>query len=174
MTYDSAEDTRQHIAQVALYMGVLGGELYKRACEHDASKLEEPEKSAFDEVTPLLRGLTYGSEEYRDCTKMLGDALAHHYKHNRHHPEHFPEDLIRGMNLVDLVEMLCDWKASTLRHADGDIRRSIEINQERFGYSDELKQIFLNTLEVLEGSHSPGRGEEFAKASLGGDTAGGS
>lgn len=26
----------------------------------------------------------------------------------------------------------------------------IEFNQGRFGYSDDLKQIFLNTLEILE------------------------
>jgi hypothetical protein len=52
--------------------------------------------------------------------------------------------------------MLCDWKAATLRHDDGDIRRSIEINQERFGYSDELKQILINTLPLIEGPQSPG------------------
>jgi hypothetical protein len=42
--------------------------------------------------------------------------------------------------------MLCDWRAAALRHADGDIWKSIEINQKRFGYSDELKEIFKNTL----------------------------
>lgn len=57
---------------------------------------------------------------------------------------------IRGMNLISLLEMLCDWKAATLRHNDGDIRKSIEINQRRFGYSDELKQILLNTLGVID------------------------
>lgn len=53
------------------------------------------------------------------------------------------------MSKIDLLEMLCDWKAATLRHNDGDIRKSVEINQERFGYSDELKQILLNTLDLL-------------------------
>jgi len=61
-----------------------------------------------------------------------------------------PEKGILGMSLLDLVEMLCDWKAATLRHNDGDIRKSIEINQKRFGYSDELKAIFLNTLPLIE------------------------
>ena len=51
---------------------------------------------------------------------------------------------------LDILEMLCDWKAATLRHKDGDIRKSIEINQKRFGYSDELKRIFLNTLSIIE------------------------
>ena len=49
-----------------------------------------------------------------------------------------------------LLEMLCDWIAATKRHNNGDIRKSIEINQKRFGYSDELKQILFNTLPLLE------------------------
>lgn len=52
---------------------------------------------------------------------------------------------INGMTLVDLVEMIADWKASTERHLTGDLRRSLEINQERFGMSDELVQILANT-----------------------------
>jgi hypothetical protein len=54
------------------------------------------------------------------------------------------------MNLVDLLEMVCDWKAATLRHANGDIEKSLEINQKRFGYSDELKAILRNTVKLLE------------------------
>jgi hypothetical protein len=61
-----------------------------------------------------------------------------------------PRGSIEGMGLHQLIEMLCDWKAATLRHNDGCIRRSIEHNQGRFGYSDELKQILLNTLPLLE------------------------
>lgn len=53
------------------------------------------------------------------------------------------------MTLIDLLEMLCDWKASSERHTDGDIYRSIEINQSRFGYSDELKTILKNTIDYL-------------------------
>ena len=51
--------------------------------------------------------------------------------------------------MLDLIEMLCDWKASSERHNTGDIEKSIEMNQERFGYSDELKSIFKNTIKLL-------------------------
>lgn len=60
-----------------------------------------------------------------------------------------PELGIRGMSLLDIIEMLCDWKAATMRHADGDLAKSIEINQKRFGYSDELKVILQNTAREL-------------------------
>jgi hypothetical protein len=116
---------------------------------NDASKLKSPEKEIFDEFTPKLRTSTYGSEEYKGYLQAMGEALKHHYAHNSHHPEHRPNG-IKGMSLVDLLEMLCDWKAATLRHANGDIRRSIEQNQQRFGYSDELKSILLNTLPLIE------------------------
>jgi predicted NAD-dependent protein-ADP-ribosyltransferase YbiA (DUF1768 family) len=44
---------------------------------------------------------------------------------------------------------VCDWKSATRRHNNGNIHISIEMNQKRFGYSDELKQILLNTVELL-------------------------
>ena len=53
------------------------------------------------------------------------------------------------MNLLDIIEMLCDWKAATKRHNNGNIIKSIEQNQKRFRYSNELKQIFLNTIYFL-------------------------
>jgi hypothetical protein len=37
-----------------------------------------------------------------------------------------------------------------LRHETGCIYKSIEINQKRFGYSDELKQIFINTANYIQ------------------------
>ena len=73
-------------------------------------------------------------------------ALDSHYADNPHHPEHY-DNGIKDMDLVDLIEMICDWKSATLRHNDGDIYKSIELNQKRFGYSDELKQIFKNTVD---------------------------
>ncbi len=53
------------------------------------------------------------------------------------------------MSLVDLVEMLADWRAATERHDDGDMARSLKIQKERFGISDQLAQILENTVEEL-------------------------
>jgi uncharacterized LabA/DUF88 family protein len=53
------------------------------------------------------------------------------------------------MNLVDLIEMICDWKAATERTKDGNIYKSIEINSERFKMSEQLKNIFNNTLKMM-------------------------
>ena len=76
-------------------------------------------------------------------------ALNHHYAANRHHPEHFSKG-IDDMTLVDIVEMLCDWKAASLRQNDGNLLKSIEINAQRFGYDDQLKRIFINTARLFD------------------------
>jgi hypothetical protein len=124
----------------------------------DSSKLEEPEKAAFDEFTPKLAATTYGSPEYQENLDGLGEALKHHYANNAHHPEH-TENGIHDMTLVDIVEMLCDWQAATERHADGDIMKSIDINQKRFGFSDDLRDIFRNTATLLVEKGGRGRVE---------------
>jgi hypothetical protein len=153
--YDSRPDTYEHISRVRLLMFKAVFELLERAHVHDASKLVEPELGMFDRYTPKLKETEYGSAEYQGYLESMQLGLKHHYLMNRHHPEFFGEEGIHGMNLLDLVEMLCDWMAATERTKDGDIRRSIEMNRERFGYGDEIAGLLLNTLEVLGADGSP-------------------
>jgi hypothetical protein len=141
---DSTLATLKHSRRVDELLLQLIAEISDRVTKHDASKLEPPEKELFDEYSPKLRDTTYGSEEYKTYLAEMGKALKHHYANNRHHPEHF-ENGVDGMTLVDLVEMLADWKAATERHTDGDLARSLEIQQERFGLSPQLVSILRNT-----------------------------
>jgi hypothetical protein len=54
-----------------------------------------------------------------------------------------------GMNLIDLMEMICDWKAASERHADGHIHRSLKIKPGAVWISEQLAQILENTVEFL-------------------------
>lgn len=148
MSYDSRLDTHEHISKVRSYLAEVIYDLMGRSYRHDASKLVDPERSMFDEFTPKLRELTYGSPEYKTCLEEMGEALQHHYAHNDHHPEHH-EHGVADMNLLQLVEMLADWKAATLRHEDGNLGLSIVHNQKRFGMSDELTRLLHDTAEYL-------------------------
>lgn len=143
--YDSTSDTLNHMSLVCKLLGEVIRSLQFRQITHDSTKLDAPEKPIFDEYTPKLQQTTFGSQEYTQNLHEMQVALDHHYKFNAHHPEHFGNGIF-GMTLVDLIEMICDWKAASMRHADGDIHRSIDINQKRFGYSDELKLILFNTV----------------------------
>lgn len=149
MSYDSKKSTLEHINNVDANLQIMIQQLIVRSANHDQSKLLNPEKPIFDLVTDKLKHSTYGSDEYKERLKEMKPALDHHYANNRHHPEHF-ENGIDGMNLIDLIEMFCDWKAATLRHADGDIIKSIEINAKRFNISPQLKQILQNTVSLLD------------------------
>ncbi|GGN64316.1 DUF5662 family protein [Oceanobacillus indicireducens] len=143
------KDTINHINEVRRCLSRVIVELEERGRVHDKSKLESPEIEIFTEYTPKLASSTYGSTEYHENLKGMQKALKHHYENNSHHPEHYKNG-IQGMNLLDIIEMFCDWKAATLRHVDGDIRKSIEINQKRFNYSDELKEIFKNSVAIFD------------------------
>lgn len=147
---DQRFKTMRHIEAVRNHINLCIRELMVRAEQHDQSKLEDPEKSSFDEYTPKLRGSTYGSPEYKTFLADIKPALDHHYAHNRHHPEHHKNG-IKDMNLIDVLEMLCDWKSSSMRHNDGNILKSIEINQSRFGYSEDLRLILENTVKWIDG-----------------------
>lgn len=144
MTYDSRPDTFKHSLRVGELMAQAITELVERSVSHDLLKTEPPEVDVFDEYTPKLRTSTYGSDEYKSYLEGMGEGLAHHYAHNRHHPEHF-DDGVNGMTLVDLIEMLADWKAATERHDDGSLVRSLNIQRNRFGISDQLSEILSNT-----------------------------
>lgn len=154
--YDSRPETREHINRVRFFIARARQNLTERSARHDASKLVEPEVSAFDIATPKLAGLEYGSDEYKESLRNLGPALQHHFAHNDHHPEHFLNG-VRGMSLMALIEMLCDWRAAServkQRTDDPEKVKSFEAglryNQERFGYSDELAEILLNTASEL-------------------------
>lgn len=147
--YDSITDTQAHIRRVSILISQFAIELLKRANNHDDSKLIEPEKGYFDRETPKLKALTYGTDEYKESLKALGVALQHHYKENSHHPEHYI-DGVNGMDLLDIVEMLLDWKAASERHSDGNIYKSLDINKGRFGLSEQLYTIFKNSIDRVD------------------------
>lgn len=148
MTYDSTQDTLDHIGKVADNLRQMAIALQQRGYSHDASKLQEPEKSGYDVLTLKLANLTYGSPEYRAALDEAKPVIAHHYANNTHHPEHY-ENGIAGMSLLDVVEMLCDWKAASERTKQGSIAQSLDVNRARFGIDDQLFSIICNTVSEL-------------------------
>lgn len=145
---DSTEDTLEHIRKVQKRIDECRNNLTVRAAHHDASKLREPEKAGFDRITEQLSGLAYGGDEYKAALAEAKPTLDHHYAHNTHHPEHY-EQGIAGMSLLDIIEMLADWKAASERVRAGSIAQSLPINKERFGIDSQLAAILENTVKEL-------------------------
>ena len=89
----------------------------------------------------------FGTNGYINAKIQIDAAVQHHYSMNRHHPEHY-EDGIEGMDLADLVEMVCDWKAATLNHKNspGNMDRSLNYAIEKYKISPQLAKILYNTI----------------------------
>ncbi len=146
--YDSTADTQDHIGRVQVRIQEIVHRLTIRAVHHDLSKLAEPEKSLLDKLGTQTNLPPYGSTEERARFDALAEFRKYHYATNDHHPEHTDQGF-RGMSLLSLIEMLCDWDAAGARHVSGDIQHSLEFNQKRFDISDELFAILENTVREL-------------------------
>jgi hypothetical protein len=141
------KDLVQHKQWVAENMQIAANDLFRRAAVHDNSKFSPEEFELYDQLFPELQKYTYGSPELKAVYTQLGPALTHHLKVNRHHPEYY-ENGINEMNLIDVLEMVCDWMAASKRSQTG-IDRGLEINKERYGISDQLFEIIKNTVAML-------------------------
>jgi hypothetical protein len=148
MSYDSTADTLDHIGNVQSRIHECTNNLIVRAERHDASKLMEPEKSGYDQLTIALKDVEYGSDAYRAALADAKPVIEHHYAVNSHHPEHY-ENGIAGMSLLDVIEMLCDWKAASERTKQGSIAQSLGHNRMRFQIDDQLAAILENTVKEL-------------------------
>jgi Family of unknown function (DUF5662) len=147
MPSDFIKDLVQHKQWVAENMQTAATELFQRATIHDNSKFSPEEFELYDRLFPELQKYAYGTSELKAVYTQLGPALNHHLKVNQHHPE-YHENGINGMNLIDLIEMVCDWMAASKRSKTG-IERGLEINKERYGIGDQLFEIVKNTVAML-------------------------
>lgn len=150
-------DTRKHQQWVAERMIAVAKKLLDRAVIHDASKFSDIEKNAYIEPVWELntREVPYGSEEYKALTKQMGAGWEHHKANNSHHPENveitlpeFAHDPFSGMDLLDLIEMLCDWCAAARRRGNSPWLPLDNFEKEK-GLSHQLRCILQNTLGVL-------------------------
>jgi hypothetical protein len=144
----SRADTEDHIRKVQAALDEVTARLTVRAVYHDASKLQEPELSGYAQLHADLAEIRYGTPEYRAALDEAKETIAHHYAHNTHHPEHWPNG-IADMSLLDVIEMFCDWYAAGQRTKQGSLKQSLEVNRTRFGADPTLAQIFENTRKEL-------------------------
>lgn len=163
--YDSRADTLQHIHHVRDTIEVFVAEMLRRGRVHDASKFDPAEKWAFDHAIPALRGVPYGSPAFQEVVAQVQPGLDHHYARNSHHPEHYGAAGVAGMDLFDVVEMLCDWIAAARRHPSDGVK--LAHNVEQFAITPQLAAILANTL-----ARWPAPRDAHPDAPIGEDTGG--
>ena len=145
--YDCTAEVKEHISLVQFWAAHFGRILADRALVHDASKLNNPvEKQMFDTWTPELKTREAGTPEYQEALAQMGVGLQMHYQANSHHPEHY-KDGVDGMNLYDVVEMVCDWMVVCEKKG---VPVDMGYLQTRFKISPQLRAIIENTFMEVD------------------------
>ena len=135
--------TLEHIKRVKSKMEFFASVLAARGANHDNSKLTEPEYSGWLAMDREPR-YPYGSKKYYDKMHRYKEVLEHHYSVNSHHPEHFKDPSLQ-MDLVDLIEMLCDWFSYSDNISWLEGYNAINSQCARFGLNDTIRHLLLNT-----------------------------
>ncbi|MCP3961367.1 MAG: hypothetical protein GY719_26260 [bacterium] len=135
----SAQDTAnligshlRHWAFVRLGLLKIRQDLERRGEEHDLSKLNpDDELAGFSRINATAREHPYGSDEYKAALAAEQPTIASHYGANSHHPEHHRTPAEMGW--LDLVEMVCDWKAAQMAYGRQSWSKSMQVNRGRWG-----------------------------------------
>ena len=118
--------TNEHISRVRVCLLLLAPqvdfaeELIARSEVHDASKFGDEERIPYIWLTEFHRCRRSGTS-FRYPPGMqfqVDEAIAHHMRSNRHHPEFHADP--NDMTMVDLTEMVCDWTAMALEFGQED------------------------------------------------------
>lgn len=148
MSYKTTLDLENHLQLIRANILCVISLLAQRGIEHDKSKFSSIELESYIDVKDKLSEVAFGSVEYDAIKVSIQPAIDHHYIHNRHHPEHFNNG-VNDMNIIDLIEMFCDWLAANKRNSQNNPHDSIEICGEKYQIPNMLKQIFHNSVELF-------------------------
>ena len=119
-------------------------ELADRAEKHDDDKFETEVFDSFYNALDKFINTKFGERNWELAMDEIGDSLFKHYSASPHHAQHY-ENGINGTNLLDLIEMMVDWKSASNSYGDSSFEESLRVQKKRFGIDDQLYGILTNT-----------------------------
>lgn len=126
-------------------------ELSLRAINHDQSKFSEPELTPYVWLTwrshCIINNIPFDLPTGMD--QKIRDAVFHHVSNNRHHPEwHLDPD---SMTEVDLIEMICDWKAVGQEFGEKNLAGYAErVLGRRFNFSQNKLKLIWDLINKID------------------------
>ena len=130
-----------HTCSIRTNLAKIASDLICRSAVHDDKKLSDEQLVRYIARHQEIHSLKYGSPEREPVEAKYKDLLKTHHSEYRHHPEHFKNG-IDDMNLVDVIEMLCDWAA-----AGKDLDGSLEKSEKEYCISPQLMKLIRNTIK---------------------------
>lgn len=130
------------IGENDLALGVI-----RRASVHDNSKFSDIEIEALSQISEKQENKDgFTNPEYKLNNEQL-ELIKTHWKHNRHHPEHF--NSIYDMNTLDILEMICDWHARSKEYGTDLIEFVIKRQANRFNFPSDLFKAILGICIIM-------------------------
>jgi len=145
---DTLAEILQHRAYVKANLDQIRAELEQLGDLHDLSKLDEEEFDAFCSTREDFKRANYGDALYKKCTERIKSAVERHYKLNRHHTG-YHENGFADMDLIDILEMLADWKAASRRSPLLSFEDSLPKAFEMHNIPENMQKHILATLKRL-------------------------
>lgn len=141
-------DTLLHMSEVRENLEVVSSRLKQRGEQHDRSKFQEPEFSVFTSTREKFKDVKYGTPEYQERVNEAKVAVDHHHANNRHHTS-FHKNGVNDMSLIDIMEMLADWKAAERRSSGQPLVNTLDYAYKKYGIDSQLGMVITNTLRDL-------------------------
>lgn len=141
-------DIIMHISEVQENLADMRLDLEKRGISHDRTKFMAKEFDSFVKTRPKFKKANYGSKEYQECVDIIKPAIDHHYTNNRHHTKFHPNGFA-DVNLLDILEMLADWKAASRRSPDLSFEDSLPKAFKKYNIPENMQKHILATLKYF-------------------------
>ena len=135
--YEMVDSNKDHIDDVAKMMSEIALDIKSVGVNHDKTKVEDPYKSMFyRELCATIEGKM---DNFTD-----GEWYPMHCKTERHHlNEYCPKDV----NLIDVLEMICDCVCAGMARTGSIYSVSISDDVLRKAF-DNTVQMCINSLEI--------------------------
>lgn len=141
------QEMLRHNRLVRQYGGQIAHATIHLIERHDLDTLEPKYASQWEKFYPYIKAV-FGSAEYRTRQEEMKGLLDEHRKRTRHHPERWEEG-IGAMNLMEVSEYVADNLERCRSRGDGNLRRSLEINQGPHKIQSQTMSIILNTADYF-------------------------
>jgi len=142
----------QHQSRVRANIAEMRAKLELRGIRHDMSKLDAEEFDVFASTHEQFKTVNYNTPEYAECVRLAKPAVDAHYAKNSHHTAHYANGFA-DMSLFDIMEMLADWLAASVRSPDLTFVESLPAAFDRYDIPINMRIVILNTLIELGWIH---------------------
>lgn len=147
----------RHREVVADFLHNFSDYFRARAREHDQTKLRFDEFEGFARINKVARNHAFGTPEYdasMEEAKKPGGCIHLHFSRNAHHPEF--HDSEKDMGLLDLMEMVMDWKAASMTYGTNTLAESLPIQLERHDFDPWQVRVIHEMVKLLDGGVQAG------------------